>query len=312
MGNTNKSSYKNNEAKPKDYNDIKIENLAIDSIKVRDWYIRKYDKSDPDVEYQAKSIENNTLQEPIIVHEDEPGVYSLLHGLKRLLACLLLGWDKIPAIIKTGLTEQQKMLFALIANVDRTDLLPLQKAEYLLFLWQTLKLKTQKEMADLLNRSEGWVSLQLDLLKLPQYIKDRVRNSKFYSFRMLHALSKMAESEAIEQFEKYEKKRLEQEKDENLRNDGLKRIKQRDPAEAVKSRIAHYEKLAATFAKRYGDKLQPTPEEKDGIDKLIKVLVEISSSSPQDTPESPVTGDIAAAQPENSVTTNEQNDAEAA
>ena len=77
----------------------------------------------------AASIRENGIIQPLIVtRAAQPGAYILIAGERRLLAARQAGLETVPALIREA-TEQQRLELALIENVQRADLTPLEAAE---------------------------------------------------------------------------------------------------------------------------------------------------------------------------------------
>ena len=76
----------------------------------------------------ADSIKQHGLIEPIIVQEGKKGFYQIIAGERRWRAARLAGLKKVPAIVK-DYTDQEIMEIALIENIQREDLNPIEEAE---------------------------------------------------------------------------------------------------------------------------------------------------------------------------------------
>jgi len=75
--------------------------IPIEKIKVPDMNIRENNKKDNDFKLLVSSIKSNKIIEPLVVYYDErDSYYHLIIGLRRLLAAIDAGLDKVPCIIK--------------------------------------------------------------------------------------------------------------------------------------------------------------------------------------------------------------------
>jgi ParB family chromosome partitioning protein len=109
---------------------IKIKTISISKIILSKYNVRRNLKAgteDSTIEDLAKSIYENGLLNPITVFEKNDK-YQLIVGKRRYLACKMLGWDKIPSIIKNKISDIDARILSLIENVHRADLHPLDKA----------------------------------------------------------------------------------------------------------------------------------------------------------------------------------------
>jgi len=126
----------------------------------------------------AKSIKEHGILQPLILVKTNTGddKYQVLAGERRLKASKLAGLEKVPAIIRTA-TEQQKLELALVENVQRKDLNPIEEA----FSFQKLITEfnlTQDRVADRIGKDRSWVSNHLRLFKLPKEIQDALAIEK--------------------------------------------------------------------------------------------------------------------------------------
>ena len=118
----------------------------------------------------ADSIrEHGVLQPVLLSHAREPGSYYLVTGERRWKASRLAGLATIPAIVRE-VTEQQKLVWALIENIQRTDLNPLDSAEAYRQLSEDFGL-THEEIAGRVGKNRATVSNTLRLLSLPLVAK---------------------------------------------------------------------------------------------------------------------------------------------
>src|SRR5436305_6793610 len=118
----------------------------------------------------ADSIKARGLLQPIIVRRVESG-YQLLAGERRFRAAQLAGLDKLPALIRAA---DDPLEVALIENLQREDLSPLEEAEGLALLIERHGY-SHREVAELLGKSRPYVSNTLALTRLPDAVKEDLR-----------------------------------------------------------------------------------------------------------------------------------------
>jgi len=122
----------------------------------------------------ANSIERHGLIQPITVRRlSEGDGYMVIAGERRLRAFQLLGRQTVPAIISTGNADE----IALIENLQREDLKPLEEAEALDALRQRHGY-SQEELARIVSKAKSTISELLSLIDLPEVIKAEVRTSE--------------------------------------------------------------------------------------------------------------------------------------
>lgn len=123
----------------------------------------------------AESIKNYGVIQPIIVRENN-GRYVIIAGERRWRASRLAGLKTIPAIIKEY-TEQEISEIAIIENLQREDLNPIESAKAIKSLIAQYSL-TQDEVADKIGKSRPAVANTLRLLSLPDAIISLVEGNK--------------------------------------------------------------------------------------------------------------------------------------
>ena len=121
----------------------------------------------------ANSILHSGVFQPIIVRKSAVKGYEIIAGERRFRASKLAGKEKIPAIIRE-FDEESMMQVAVLENLQREDLNPLEEAEAYEMLMKNLKL-TQAEVAERLGKSRPYIANYLRLLTLPDAVKAMVQ-----------------------------------------------------------------------------------------------------------------------------------------
>jgi len=121
----------------------------------------------------ATSINENGLIQPIIVTKKGSG-YRIVAGERRWRACRLAGMTVIPAIVR-DLTDQQTMEQALIENIQRQDLNPLEEAYAMDRLMKEHGL-TQDQLSKKLGKSRPAIANTVRLISIDESIQDFIRN----------------------------------------------------------------------------------------------------------------------------------------
>ncbi|MCJ8345339.1 ParB/RepB/Spo0J family partition protein [bacterium] len=115
----------------------------------------------------AHSIEQNSLLQPILLRKKN-NQYEIVSGERRYRAFKALNRAQIPAIL-TDIDDQQMLINALLENIQREDLSPLDEDMYYLHLTEIYSL-THEELAKNLGKSRSHVSNSMRLLKLPDEV----------------------------------------------------------------------------------------------------------------------------------------------
>jgi len=143
----------------------------------------------------ALSIKKNGIIQPITVKELQDGNYEIIAGERRYRAAKSIGLKWIPAYSVKISNESEMMEYALIENIQRVDLNPIEEAEGYAILSGKHNLK-QKEIAEKVSKSRTEISNKMRLLKLPSIIKDSLRNNEI-SYGHARALISIRESKKI-------------------------------------------------------------------------------------------------------------------
>ncbi len=132
----------------------------------------------------ALSIREFGVLQPLIVtkveEENEVGTtveYELIAGERRLLASKIAGLRTVPAIVRRATPDREKLELAIIENVQRSDLNPIEAARAYARLQDEFKL-TQREIAARLGKSREAIANSVRLLNLPSEIQDAVGSGK--------------------------------------------------------------------------------------------------------------------------------------
>ncbi|MGX7132083.1 MULTISPECIES: ParB/RepB/Spo0J family partition protein [Enterococcus] len=124
----------------------------------------------------AASIAQSGVFQPIIVRKSAVKGYEIIAGERRFRASKLAVKETIPAIIRE-FDEEAMMQVAVLENLQREDLNPLEEAEAYDMLMKNLKL-TQAEVAERLGKSRPYIANYLRLLTLPKLVKEMVQDER--------------------------------------------------------------------------------------------------------------------------------------
>jgi ParB family chromosome partitioning protein len=120
------------------------------------------------------SIRVNGLLQPVTVRSSPSGSgYELIAGERRFRAAQRLGWAEIPAIVRE-IGDRELLTLALVENLQRTDLNPIEEAEGYQQLMSAFSL-TQQATADIVGKDRSTVANMLRLLGLPASVRRQVR-----------------------------------------------------------------------------------------------------------------------------------------
>ncbi|MBE7928010.1 MULTISPECIES: ParB/RepB/Spo0J family partition protein [Pseudomonadaceae] len=145
-----------------------LQELPLDVIQ-RGKYQPRRDIDPVTLEELAQSIKAQGVMQPIVVRAIGGGRYEIIAGERRWRASQQAGLEKIPALIR-DVSDEAAIAMALIENIQREDLNPIEEAVALQRLQQEFQL-TQQQVADAVGKSRVTVSNLLRLIALPDEIK---------------------------------------------------------------------------------------------------------------------------------------------
>ncbi|KRL87514.1 nucleoid occlusion protein [Lacticaseibacillus pantheris] len=123
----------------------------------------------------ALTIKQHGLLQPIVVREYDPGRYEIIAGERRFRAVTTqLAWTEIPAIVTT-MADDESAAMALIENLQRADLSPIEEAQAYSDLMSQNAI-TQEGIARRVGKSQSFVANKLRLLKLSQPVQAAIMN----------------------------------------------------------------------------------------------------------------------------------------
>lgn len=143
----------------------------------------------------SETIKAHGVIQPIVVKQLDAG-YEIISGERRYRACKLAGFVKIPAIVK-NVSENQSMEMAIIENIQREDLNPIEEA----IAYKTLSEKLNLKITDIsarVGKNRSTISNLIRLLQLPDSVQDLIKNGRISEGHARPLLS-LADRKKIEQ-----------------------------------------------------------------------------------------------------------------
>lgn len=186
--------------------------LPIDKVQPNKGQPRKRFNPDELAEL-ADSIKQNGILQPLLVRK-QGDHYEIVAGERRYQAARLAGLDEVPVIIKE-ISDEEVFKLALIENLQRSDLTPLEEAQGYR---QLIKEKglTQEELAKALSKSRSAITNTLRLLDLPKEVQELVDDGKLTAGHARAILAVPSEEGRIKLAEKVVSERLSVRQTESL------------------------------------------------------------------------------------------------
>ncbi|MDG2308114.1 MAG: ParB/RepB/Spo0J family partition protein [Candidatus Binatia bacterium] len=150
----------------------RVEKIALDAIELNPNQPRVH-FGESDLQELSASIAEHGVLQPILVRPLPEGRYQLIAGERRLRASLRADLADIPALVKP-MNDDESLLVAIIENVQRADLNPLEEAQAFQVLLTEFEL-TQDEVAKRVGKSRPAIANALRLLHLPEDTQQEIR-----------------------------------------------------------------------------------------------------------------------------------------
>ncbi len=129
------------------------------------------------MEQLASSIREHGILQPIIVRSISSGNYQIIAGERRWRAAKIAGLSEVPVVIRDDITEEQAMQFALIENLQRENLNPIEEAQGYKELIDKYNM-TQEQLSRTLGRARSSIANSLGLLNLPNGVKELLQRGE--------------------------------------------------------------------------------------------------------------------------------------
>jgi len=151
-----------------------VQEISVREIRPNPYQPRKIFTEEGIDELKQSILQHGILQ-PIIVKKSIKG-YEIVVGERRFRAAKEAGLKKVPVIVK-NLNDEEMMELAVLENLQREDLTPIEEAIAYQTLLDHLKL-TQEELAKRLGKSRPHITNHIRLLTLPKAIQDLISQGK--------------------------------------------------------------------------------------------------------------------------------------
>ena len=158
-----------------DGNSTGVSSVFINLLKPNPYQPRK-DFQDDKLNELADSIKEKGVIQPLIVEENNDNTYTIIAGERRFRASKIAGLKEVPVIIRS-FSKEDKIEIALIENIQRENLSPLEEACGYKSLMDIMNLN-QEEVAKKVGKNRSTVANSLRLLKLPENMHDALHSGE--------------------------------------------------------------------------------------------------------------------------------------
>lgn len=149
----------------------KIWKVGIDKLQSGQYQPRQHFEKEP-LQELAQSIKENGILQPIVARRTTSGKLEIVAGERRWRAAQLAGLHEVPVILRS-FTDKEALELAIVENIQREDLNPIEEAEGYSRLISEFKL-SQQQVAEKVGRDRATVANAVRLLSLPEEVKTMI------------------------------------------------------------------------------------------------------------------------------------------
>ncbi len=144
----------------------------------------------------AASIRAQGIVQPIVVTQEGNGEYLIVAGERRWRAARRAGLDEVPVVVRDVADDRELLEAALVENLQRSDLNPLEEAEAYRTLGDRFAL-SQEEIAVRVGKGRSTVANRLRLLRLPDEVQDLLRAARLTAGQALPLVAVESEEQVL-------------------------------------------------------------------------------------------------------------------
>jgi ParB family chromosome partitioning protein len=152
---------------------VGLREVPVDAIRPNPWQPRTH-FDEAELSELAQSIREHGVLQPVLVSQQSDGTFQLITGERRWRAVQLAGMTTVPAMVKEA-TPQASLELALVENIQRRDLNPLEEAHAFRALLDEHGL-TQEQLGQRIGKSRVAITNTLRLLNLPEPVREALLN----------------------------------------------------------------------------------------------------------------------------------------
>lgn len=212
----------------------------------------------------ADSISEHGIIQPLIVRSMPTGNYQIVAGERRWRAAKMAGLSEVPVVIRDDLSEEQTMQIAMIENLQRENLNPIEEALGYKELIDKYSI-TQDKLAKALGKARSSIANSLGLLALPTAVQDLLKDGKL-SAGHCKALKQIKDSALmIEVANRAANGELSVRQIETIAKREAENIAAQEKSRTIKQRLSYYTEVEASLAEMLGTKVHITESKKGNV-----------------------------------------------
>lgn len=200
----------------------------------------------------ADSIGKHGVIQPLIVRSLSNGNYRIIAGERRWRAAKMAGLTDIPAVVRDDLSDEQAMQIAMIENLQRENLNPIEEALGYKELIDNYKM-TQERLASALGKARSTIANSLGLLTMPKAVQDLLKNGSL-SAGHCKALKKIKDEALMTELaQRAANGELSVRQVETI---AKRESQEQSSKKVIKQRVSYYTEVEASLAELLGSKVR--------------------------------------------------------
>lgn len=212
----------------------------------------------------ADSITEHGVLQPLIVRSIASGNYMIIAGERRWRAAKMAGLSEIPVIIRDDLSDEQVMQIAMIENLQRENLNPIEEALGYKELIDKYGM-TQDKLAGVLGKARSSVANSLGLLALPNGVQELLRNGSL-SAGHCKALKKVKDAALMTELaHKAAEGELSVRQVEAIAKREAARLDEEKESREIKPRLSYYTEIEVSLSEMLGTKVRVSEGKKGNV-----------------------------------------------
>ncbi|KYG36911.1 chromosome partitioning protein ParB [Bacillus gaemokensis] len=240
-----------------------IQEITVTELRPNPYQPRKNFQEEA-IQELAASIKEHGILQPLIVRKSIKG-YEIVAGERRYRAAKEARLETVPAVVRS-LNEQQMMEFALLENLQREDLNPMEEAVAYQLLMDELSV-TQEQLAKRLGKSRPYIANYIRLLTLPSFVQEMIASGKLSMAHGRTLLTIKDEEQLKSLLKRIEKEGLNVRQLEQIVQQINQRVS-RETKKIPKERNIFFEERETLLREKFGTgvKIKETKKEKGKIE----------------------------------------------
>ncbi|MCI5583867.1 MAG: ParB/RepB/Spo0J family partition protein, partial [Anaeroplasma sp.] len=201
------------------------------------------------MEQLALSIREHGILQPIIVRSLSSGNYQIIAGERRWRAAKIAGLSEVPVVVRDDISEEQAMQFALIENLQRENLNPIEEALGYKELIEKYNM-TQEKLAQSLGKARSSIANSMGLLSLPNGVKELLQQGRL-STGHCKALKQIKDPALMTELAyKASEGELSVRAVETIAKREAKRLEEQESSKEIKPRLNYYTEVEISLAEQ--------------------------------------------------------------